>query len=217
MCPASKPQLALADGLEDITFSVSSSSKLGNRVLLPQNAELAFISYVAPSRIPLYLVAGPSLDVWTDNEATESWFRDFLLSKSGSDGGEEDSTVWWNTHRCQSDVGVLLRVGGRSDGGDLNSRAPGPKITEVLLYGTLLAARNAGQFPTPPASSSPVPSAAVDRGATSNALTATVVKQVTVHALLLSSELAYSEAQAATTGLSAGVPAKTEAAPSALG
>ncbi|KAH0558526.1 hypothetical protein GP486_004814 [Trichoglossum hirsutum] len=186
---------------------VSDSSKLENGASLPENAELAFLSFVAPSRIPLYLVAGPSLDVWTDNEATESWFRDFLLyipDEPGRDGEGDRYTAWWDTHRCQSDVGALLRVNDRSDSVDSSPRAPGPKITEVLLYGTLLeVVQNAGQLPTPPASSSPVPLATEDEDAASGAHTASVTKQLTVHVLLLSSELCYSEAQAATSGRSA--------------
>jgi hypothetical protein len=193
-------------------------------VSLLENAELTFLSFVVPSRIPLYLVAGRSLDVWTDNEATESWFRDFLLhspDRSGRDRGEEEDkyTAWWDTHRCQSDVGALLRVRDRSGSADSNPKAPGPKITEVLLYGTLLEAQNARQLPTPPSSSSPVPLALGDGDAASGALTASVMKQLTVHALLLSSELAYSEAQAVitTTKPSAGGPATVEAIPSARG
>ncbi|KAH0542432.1 hypothetical protein FGG08_003187 [Glutinoglossum americanum] len=202
----------------DIALDNCSTSLQGKRVLLPQNAELTFLSYVAPSRIPLHLVASPSLDVWTGSEATESWFHNFFLNCSGAyecDGGGDESTAWYNTHQGQPDIGVLLRVG---DGEDLDSRAPCPKITEVLLYGILSEVENAGQLPTPPASSSPAPLAAADRDSTSDVPATAVVKQLKIYALLLSSELAYSEAQTATTTrLSAGIPTAAEAIPDAPG
>ncbi|KAI9786956.1 MAG: hypothetical protein M1839_005187 [Geoglossum umbratile] len=182
--------------LQDIKLTVPSNCKPVNNVLLPQNAELLFLSFAAPSRIPLHLVVGGALDVWTDNEATESWFRNFFLNSTGQYGDRVESTAWWNTHTFQSDVGILLRVGDHSD--KANSEVIiCPKITEVLLYGAISEISSAGQLPTPPASSSPAPSAVISEGAA----TTTIVKQLSVHALLLSSELVYSEAQATTTGL----------------
>ncbi|KAI9772851.1 MAG: hypothetical protein M1840_008733 [Geoglossum simile] len=184
--------------LQDISLTASSNFKPGNKALIPQNAELSFLSFVVPSRIPLYLVVGRGLDVWTDNEATESWFRNVFLSSPGQYAHGGGSTAWWNTHRFQSDTGVLLHVGGHSNRADLNLEATiGPKITEVLLYGAISENSKAGQLPTPLSIPSPTLPAAVS----GSVATATVAKQLRVHALLLSSEKVYSEAQAVTAGV----------------
>jgi Sld7 C-terminal domain len=195
-------QLSLTEDVEGITLTTSSNFKSGNKALISQNAELSFLSFVVPSRIPLYLVAGRGLDVWTDNEATESWFRNVFLNSPGqfaNEGGE--STAWWNTHRFQSDIGILLHVKGHFDSVNLNSEADaGPKITEVLLYGAISETSKAERLPTPLSLSSPTLPVAVSGSATTTA----VVKQLRVHALLLSSEMVYSEAQADTSRMNAG-------------
>ncbi|KAL8848332.1 MAG: hypothetical protein Q9221_006635 [Calogaya cf. arnoldii] len=118
---------------------------------LGQNASFNFLAVVETANVPLYLVAGPSLDVWTDNERTEQWLKQCLFDGL-NDNDTQGSSPWWNTHGRQSDDGILLSVhgSGNADGGTK------PDITEILIYA---AAANTSQdfhaLPTPPASSSP--------------------------------------------------------------
>ena len=101
----------------------------------------------------MYLVAGPCLDVWTNDERTEQWLHEYL-SGGLKDDHTEGSNPWWETSEGQSGNGILLSVhgGGNADGG------PTPEITEILLYA---ANSSTSALPTPPTSSSP---GSVDQG-----------------------------------------------------
>lgn len=122
------------------------------RVSLTLDAKLHFLSLVEVARIPLYLAAGPSCDVFTGNEATQSWLTDTLLhfEEYDSDGNASEEP-WWSQLGRQSENGILLRVetGNEEEHGIQNL------ITEVLLYAAVT--KTSTTLPTPPVSSSPTP------------------------------------------------------------
>ena len=101
--------------------------------------------------IPLYLAAGPSLEVSSDNEATLGWLRGVVLAQEDSPY-QDDIPIepWWSRLGGQSDHGILLRV----ESGE-NGQGRDDSITEVLLYAAMET--NLTTLPTPPASSSPAP------------------------------------------------------------
>ncbi|KAJ4287640.1 hypothetical protein N0V90_012343 [Kalmusia sp. IMI 367209] len=140
-------------------------------------ASLRFLATVDTARIPLYLSAGPSLDVWTTSEVTEDWFSSILLSKPAAVDtiGVEPVDEWWAYARAQSPVGILAKVEGEQ------SNTTGPKITEILFYGTIAAPAH-GALPTPP-SSSP----------THSHVPLEELPELRVHALPLSSDLLYKQ------------------------
>lgn len=121
------------------------------QALLQQGASLRFLAIVEAASVPLYLAAGPSLDVWTDNEATQDWLHHHLIDDS-IDGGGESTEFWWESSGKQSQYGILLGVKDGQDGGARN----GLEITEVLLYAAISPSLDQGYAPpSPPASSSP--------------------------------------------------------------
>ncbi|KAF2129071.1 hypothetical protein P153DRAFT_431873 [Dothidotthia symphoricarpi CBS 119687] len=100
---------------------------------LSPTAILRFLTTVDTVQIPLYLAAGPSLDVWTSDEATEAWFHTILLSTPVSAGAGE-ATEWWTCPRSQSPVGILVQVD--SEG----AHTARPRVSEIVFYGTISAA-----------------------------------------------------------------------------
>ena len=107
---------------------------------------LRFLSTVDPAKIPLYLAAGPSYDVWTTNEASEAWFESILLSQPAPAATTDGNGTheWWTLARAQSPIGILAEVQGQPD------ILTKPRITQVLFYGTIAAAPPAEGLPTPP-------------------------------------------------------------------
>ena len=133
-----------------------------------------FIASVDTARVPLCLAAGPSLDVWTTDEATQEWFASVLLSKApvAADApGDRHAGPWWAYARAQSPIGILVKVDA------VQVRSSAPRITELLFYGTI-APPAQGPLPTPPSSSPELPYAQPER-----------LPELTVHALPLSSDL----------------------------
>ncbi|KAL8662827.1 MAG: hypothetical protein Q9168_008196, partial [Polycauliona sp. 1 TL-2023] len=142
---------------------------------LEQNASLKFLAVVETTNVPLYLVAGPSLDIWTSNERTEQWLHQCLFDDL-KDEETEDSNPWWKTSGGQSHSSILLSVRGGHNAGT----APASKITEILLYAAASSRPQENeQPPTPPASSSPVYETQEDG----------VSLSVRIHALPLSSKI----------------------------
>ncbi|KAF2811689.1 uncharacterized protein BDZ99DRAFT_414186 [Mytilinidion resinicola] len=154
--------------LKEITFSTSHSTTI---TPIPSSS-LRFLSVVETSRIPLYLAAGPSFDVWTTSTDTEEWFSSILAGEDAFDAtaSGDEACAWWTSARAQSAIGILVEV---EKGWQLDGCA---KITDILFYGTLAGSANAG-LPTPPASSQEQHS--VLSGA----------PELRVHALPLSSDL----------------------------
>ena len=114
---------------------------------LDEHASLKFLVVIEVAHVPLSLVAGPCLDVWTHNERTKQWLHHCLFDGL-KDEETEGSNPWWETSQGQSDSGILLSVhgGGNADGG------PTPEITEILLYA---GSSSTSALPTQPTSSSP--------------------------------------------------------------
>ncbi|KAL9002359.1 MAG: hypothetical protein Q9188_004714 [Gyalolechia gomerana] len=118
---------------------------------LPQHASLRFLGIVKTADIPLYLAAGPSLDVWTPNENTSDWLHDCLIDYASND---EDASLRPSSQRpgTQSQYGILLGVRSQRDA----AAGKGLKITEILLYAATSKSSLKGCAPpSPPASSSP--------------------------------------------------------------
>lgn len=132
---------------------------------------------VDTAKIPLYLAAGPSLEVWTTSEETEEWFSSVLFSKPTVTDAPQagQASEWWTCARAQSPVGILVHV----EGSRLDTN--GPEITEMLFYGTV-APPSHGALPTPPSSSPDHSHAILDQGP---------LPELKVHALPLSSHLMY--------------------------
>ncbi|MCJ1259215.1 hypothetical protein MMC24_007051 [Lignoscripta atroalba] len=148
---------------------------------------LHFLSCVDPARIPLYLSAGPSLEVYTGKEATEDWLSSiFLDAFSLTDKASVDADHPEAQRRSQypqSDVGILMKVEG-----ECKAYHTGPRITEFLIYATISQDfRAKPRLPTPPRSSSPDSCGIVPlNGTTCHGM---------VYALPLSSELCYHASQ----------------------
>ncbi|KAL8894245.1 MAG: hypothetical protein Q9207_008529 [Kuettlingeria erythrocarpa] len=127
------------------------------KILLPRDASLHFLTIIEARKVPFYLAAGPSLDVWTSVESTQEWLHQCLSENAVDDKNEEKNKEesgrsWWGTSGRRSRHGILLGVKG--DHGQTGKT--GPTITEVLLYA---AATKSPQHlyapPSPPAWSSP--------------------------------------------------------------
>ena len=163
---------------------------LSSQTLIPQpNAQLQFLSCVDPALLPLYLAAGPSLHVWTDNDDTERWFEEVLLpgdrnrnEEYGDDGNGDGhgGKAWWGRWHAQSRIGILVQVEAQGDGVGFQEEGedglrPRPRITELLIYGSVVdAEREAGGL-TPPADDMP----------------GCARREMRVYALPLSSDLLY--------------------------
>ncbi|KAL5420188.1 hypothetical protein PMIN03_000017 [Paraphaeosphaeria minitans] len=135
-------------------------------------ASLRFLAIVDTAQIPLYLAAGPSLEVWTTSEDTEEWFSSVLLNKPAAPQDAQASR-WLTCARAQSPVAILVQV----EGSQLDTN--GPRITEILFYGTVAAPAH-GALPTPPSSSPDYSHAILDQEP---------LPELKVHALPLSSDL----------------------------
>jgi len=134
------------------------------------SVKLRFLSTVDTARIPLYLAAGPSLDVWTTSEATEAWFESIFFSWPNITTDAPDIVTtrkWWTLARSQTPVGILAQV---QKGEEDNSTS---HVTEILFYGTIAADSPNG---TPASSGST--NLAIDQ-----------LPELRVHALPLSSRL----------------------------
>ena len=129
-----------------VDISISASQNAHTLALPPST--LRFLSVVETARIPLYLAAGPSLDVWTTSGATEEWFSSVLGGSSCVTAECEDATAyqWCTITRLQSPTGILVQVVGE------NAVDNSPRVTEILFYGTVTPQSRVG-LPTPPTSS----------------------------------------------------------------
>ncbi|KAL8689526.1 MAG: hypothetical protein Q9218_004825 [Villophora microphyllina] len=114
------------------------------------DASLRFLGTVEVSDVPLYLAAGPSLDVWTSNEQTQKWLHTCLRSDYSHDG-DNNGRSWWENVGGQSKHGILLGVDGGLDG----STQAGPNITEILLYTASSNLPERSHAPLTPPESSP--------------------------------------------------------------
>ncbi|KAL1306403.1 hypothetical protein AAFC00_005110 [Neodothiora populina] len=171
----------------DIHFSTPETSKPSGS-LLPPGSQLRFLAFVDPSRIPLAVIHGPVIDVWTQNESTEDWFSKTFFDSAGTDEDAE----WWHTAGPESPLGVLAAV---INPIDVSLSLKQPRITEVLF----VASSNASPLscpPTPPRSSQGARDAG--DGTTSFRL----------HALTLSSDLLYKRLEQ--------IPIATPRSPSAI-
>lgn len=144
---------------------------------------MRFLALVEAAAIPLHLAAGPSLDVWTQNESTEQWLSDSLLDnwRITEDDNTESFRPWWLRQIQQSDRGMLLRV----EDWTRNTASSEHKCTEVLIYAALSnEAEEHASLPTPPGSSSPHAGQDMDGGVSNG-----IIKNIKIYALPLCSSI----------------------------
>ena len=121
------------------------------------------VGFVDPARIPLWMTAGPSLNVYTTEDKSEEWFRNVFCAAIGHEETEDS---------MQCSIGVLAAVreaeggdeasGGESScGGGGNSVGRDWAVTEMLFYGRVEKKEVA--IPDTPPNSSPVPAASRER------------------------------------------------------
>ena len=124
--------------------------KSSTPVPLSQDSKLHFLSLVEISRIPLYLAAGPSCEVSTENDATTRWLTEALLVYEAPDlYGDTSLEPWWSHLGRQSESGILLMVQSENN----QERGIPNVVTEILLYAAVTKTEIA--LPTTLASSSP--------------------------------------------------------------
>ncbi|RPB16170.1 hypothetical protein P167DRAFT_532646 [Morchella conica CCBAS932] len=165
--------------LEDLRLSTPSSTTTPSSVLSHltsslSSARLSALSIIDPTRIPLYLAAGPSLEVTTTSPATASYFRKLFLSTLPTDDTLRTTT--------QSRTALLVRINNDTPA------APGSwGLTELAIYAAITHLPASQQLLTtttadltPPNSSPPA-----------DAVAAAPTVLVTVHALPLSSHHAF--------------------------
>ena len=133
----------------------------------------------------MYLAAGPSYNVWTTSLTTEAWFSSTLLSTPAADSTTNTKTAtddiatqdWLAFARAQSPIGILMKFE------DETPASSGPRITEILFYGTVaLPSTSPASLLTPPSSS---PRLAEDQPET--------LPKLHVYALPFSSDLLYTQ------------------------
>ncbi|KAJ9642072.1 hypothetical protein H2199_005287 [Coniosporium tulheliwenetii] len=134
--------------VKDIHLSTTHPSTLLQEY---SKVSLQFLSLVDTARIPLYIAAGPPLDVWTNTPETEAWFSSALLEQpldtNPDEGVAREHQPWWQEARLQSPVGILAQFTS-----NVGSDAARPRITEILFYGTVKAPSNDRSAPWPPVS-----------------------------------------------------------------
>ncbi|KAF3050830.1 hypothetical protein E8E11_007078 [Didymella keratinophila] len=132
-------EILLPDGesIKDIGFSTSQITS-APAITAPS---LRFLSTVDTAKIPLYLAAGPSYDVWTLSEASEAWFESLLLSVPTTAAPSQSAQNWWTLARAQSPIGILVQIESQETEGLK------PKVTEILFYGTIAASPGEGLVP----------------------------------------------------------------------
>ena len=118
------------------------------RDLLSREAKLHYLSQVHVPRIPLYLAAGPCLEVSSENEATSRWLSEGLLGQEHVDGQDTVPSPWWSQETAQSEYGMLLSVAYEE-----TEPRRGNNLTELLFYAAVK--RNVAELPIPLPSSSP--------------------------------------------------------------
>lgn len=107
----------------DVDIRISApSAKHG----LPNDCTLQFLSHVDTLRIPLHLVCGNRLDVWTTDAETETWFSNLLLSSNHAHDQEQE---WWQNASLESPLGILAAIKVADA-----IKTPQPRITEILFY-----------------------------------------------------------------------------------
>ncbi|MCJ1439886.1 MAG: hypothetical protein MMC23_000367 [Stictis urceolatum] len=127
-----------------------------NYQCLKPDASLSFLALLENSRVPLHLINGPALELYTENEETEQWIGECLFgSITGYDVGQEEDLVQSEglPNGFQSDVGILLKVEDQSVTHD-----SAPRTTELLLYAAIHPKKHIEKslyLLTPPRSSSP--------------------------------------------------------------
>ena len=168
-----KHLLTIAPDIRLITDRHSSGTPI------PAGASLQLLSIVETAAIPFCMVVGSPCRVVTSHDETERWFSQIFAS-----AGSKDDNAWWENARLDSPLGVLVGV---EHAVSASENVKGPRATEVLFYAS--RAQTGGRRPPTPLPSSPH---AVDTARKD-------VSTLSVHALLLSSDLLHAAEAAAPT------------------
>ena len=124
---------------------------------------MRYLAVINVCDIPLYLAAGPALDVLSNDDRTGEALSRFLLPIDVDHKGlDEWREPWWLRPCRQSDHGILVRV---EAGGFNASCSLTRQVTEFLLYATVSEAAQIDGLLTPPRSSSPAPEGLAPRTA----------------------------------------------------
>ena len=172
------------------------------------------------AQVPLHLVAGSRLDVWTASTDAKNWFASALFEDAtdaeelGDVLGSSNSIAsrrWWESSFAQCSVGMLVKVNREDTGFGCNEHVP--RITEILIYGARIPYQERSNLtlPSPPPSS---PSrqafhrheeeiSAKESHLSSN-------ESFQLHALPLSSDLLHQAVESAIPPLSPHIPLPTE-------
>ncbi|KAI5849609.1 hypothetical protein DFP73DRAFT_583170 [Morchella snyderi] len=171
--------------LEDLRLSTPSSATTPSSVLSHltsslSSARLSALAIIDPTRIPLYLAAGPSLELTTTSPATAAYFRKLFLSAL-PDADALNTTT-------QSRTALLVRIANDND----TTSAPAPGawgLTELAIYAAIT------HLPPPTttttAALTPPNSCPPSDAADATAATPPPTVLLTVHALPLSSRHAF--------------------------
>lgn len=149
-------------------------------------ATLRYLSLVDISRIPLHIITGSTLDVWTTEPETENWFSRILLDVEGLNL-PDGAGAWWRTAQLESPLGILTAVDSLQDVSDGQSR-----ISEILFF-VSRGREYETRAPTPP-HSSPHGGLFSSR----HHATADAINCLRISAIALSSDLLYARSKHAT-------------------
>lgn len=99
---------------------------------LASDAKLSLRAFVNPARVPLYLQAGPPLEVHLKDVNTATWLKGKIMGNTLLDPDECDEL---QTQQCP--VALLLGVEESGKRGSQNATGTWQRVTDVLIYGVL--------------------------------------------------------------------------------
>ena len=112
------------------------------------NATLRYLSTINTSCVPLRLIAGAPLEVYSEHATTCEWLLGILAHEQTETIQGPES--WWDHPSTQSHVGYLLGIG-NNEGKDTGDQT---RFTELLIYATTVEQSSTeATLPTPPPSS----------------------------------------------------------------
>ncbi|EED12430.1 conserved hypothetical protein [Talaromyces stipitatus ATCC 10500] len=136
------------DTNSDLKIKFTTSSQRRENIL-PKDARLSLRSLVNPSLIPLYVRAGPSVELHSTTEETSEWLKSRLLSGIWLD--EDDGGVLEHFSTIQCPVGLLVGVTASR-----SYTSSASNVSDLLIYGILSSGSDESTIrpPSPPDSSS---------------------------------------------------------------
>ena len=149
------PETSLITKSTALEIEISGRGSLSSGVLSSWHS-LRFLAFVDPTRVPLYLIQGPSLDVGTKSGHTKAWLKRNLVDeeplKSSAGNAESDlqNEPWHASGEAQSRIAILLQPINTNEPNQTTSR-----VSELLVYARRVATSGNPRLLTPPHSSEP--------------------------------------------------------------